>query len=418
MSRGVMLGAVCVVGLNVVAADWPQWRGLAGTGYIPTGEFVPEKLPAAPKTEWRFPLGDGYGSVAVAGGRVFVLDKGEGKELLHAVDAKSGKELWKHALDEAYDDFQGKGPRSTPLVDGDRLYVQSCRGELHCVNVASGAVIWRKNFVKDFGALFYGETKEFLANGASRHGNCGSPAIEGENIIVQAGGTNGASVVCLKKKTGELVWKSQNDQSGYAGTVVTNIAGIRQAVVFTADGVIGLDIKDGKLLWRFPIQTKFARHATTPVVVGDMVMVSSHEHGLFGIRVTKAGQGMKAEQAWLNKQASINFASPVAVGTHVYGLGPAKNVFCADVKTGAIAWSKDGFITGAAGKAHAGFLVGGQSIFFLTDGGQFIQIAADPKECREISRTQVSGLTWNIPAYADGKLYLRDAKNLLAVSLK
>ncbi len=375
---------------------------------------MPEKLPVEAKTLWRFPIGDGYGSPVEAGGRVFILEKSEGKEMAHAVDAKTGKEIWKYALDEVYEDTQGKGPRSTPMVDGDRVYLQSCRGEFQCLNAATGKMLWRKNYTNDFGATFIGEKGQ--AQGATRHGNNGSPLIDGDHILIQAGG-KGASVVCLQKKTGEVVWKSQDDEAGYAAIVIEKIGGVRQAISFTAEGVIGLDPKDGRLLWRFPIQTKFSRHATTPVVSGDLVMVSSHEHGLYGIKITRQGNEFKAEQAWLNKSAAINFASPVIVDGYLYGLGPARNVICVDVKTGEITWSKDGYMTGAAGKAYAGFLVMGKSIVILTDGGQLIQIAVDPKECREISRTQVSGTTWNIPAYADGNLYLRDTKNLLGVQI-
>jgi outer membrane protein assembly factor BamB len=409
---------VLLLAVVSVHAEWPQWRGPLATAHLPANVSFPERLPADPRMLWRVPLGDGYTSPVVAGGKLFILDKIENQEVVRAFDAKSGQELWTHALDEAYDDNQGKGPRSTALVDGDRLYVTSCRGEFRCLRVADGSPIWSRNFVRDFKAIFLGEIPNPIAIGASRHGNNGSPLIEGEHIFIQAGGTNGASIVCLKKKTGEPVWQSQDDQAGYAGAQITEIAGRRQFIAFTAEGVIGLGLKDGKLLWRFPIKTTWARHVTTPVVVGDMVMVSSHQHGLFGIRVAREGRGFKAEQAWLTKPAAINFASPVAVGKFLYGLGPAKNLICVDSQTGEIAWSKDGYISTAPSKAHASFLVAGDSIVVLTDAGQLIQFAADPKEFRELSRAQVSGVTWCSPAYSNGTLYLRDMRQLLAVALK
>ena len=146
-------------------------------------------------------------------------------------------------------------------------------------------------------------------------------------------------------------------------------------------------------------------------------MISSHEFGLVGTRIVRSGDHFAATPAWTNKVAAINFASPVAVGAHLYGVGPSKNLVCVDAKTGELAWSKEGYFTSAAGKAHASFIVMGENILVLTDGGQLVLIAADPKACRELSRAQVCGNTWCNPAYADGKLYLRDAKELLCVEL-
>ena len=179
-------------------------------------------------------------------------------------------------------------------------------------------------------------------------------------------------------------------------------------VSFTADGVIGLQPANGELIWRVPIKTTFSRHATTPVIYDDMVVVSSHQVGLMGIRVPKSGAGQKAEQAWLSKEAAMNFASPVAVGRHLYGLGPTKNIVCVDIPTGKVLWSKDGWFTTSADKAHATFLVLGQNILMLTDGGTLVLFAPDPKECRELGRVQVCGANWCNPAYVDGNLFLRD----------
>lgn len=407
-----------VMASHVQAEDWPQWRGPMATGYLPTKHWMPATLPSTPKTLWKVPLGDGVGSPVVADGRVFIMEQPGDKEILRAFDAATGKDLWQHEVDKAYGDTQGKGSRSTPTVSVNRIYVTSCRGEFQCLDVKDGKVLWRKNFVTDYGALFYGETKDLLANGASRHGNNGSPILLGKNILIQAGGTNGASVVSLNQITGKENWRAENDQAGYAGAFLGKVAGVEQAIFFTAHGVIGLNPDSGKLLWRFPIDTKFARHVTTPVIFEDIVTVSSHMHGVFGIRISRDGKGFKVEQAWLNKNAAINFACPVLVGEHLYGVGPTKNIICVSAKTGEIAWSKDTLINSAAGKAYAGMIVAGKNIIMLTDTGALIQFAADPKEYREVSRTQICGNNWTNPALTDGVVYVRDNKFISAVSLK
>ena len=359
---------------------------------------------------WRIKINDGLASPVVAGGRVFYLDNQAGYESLHAVDAANGRELWRTNIDKATQDTQSaSGPRCTPMVDDGRVYAQSCRGELRCVNAADGSLVWRVNYVADFGAVFIGEKGS--AQGAVRHGYNGSPLADGDVLYASVGSTNNASTVAFEKRTGRVLWKAQSDESGYAAPIIAQIDGTRQLISFTVAGVIGLALPDGKLLWRVPMKTSSARHVTTPVVVGDMVMVASHEIGLMGVKISHTGDEWQAAKAWLAKESAINFSSPVAVGQYLYGVGPAKNLICVDVKTGRQVWSKAGYFNSSGGTAHAGFIVMGRNILALTDGGQLVLFAADPKEFKEISAVQVCGKNWCNPAYSDGKLFLRDARD-------
>ncbi len=402
-SISAFVAAVFCSALVASGEDWPQWRGPVRTGHAGSGSKPIKKLEAEPKTVWRIKAGEGLASPVVAQGRAFLFDNQDGKETLRAVQVANGQELWRTAIDDVFKDSQGPaGPRCTPVVDGSRVYVQSCRGELQCLNVADGKKLWSAHFTRDFGATFIGE--KGAAHGAARHGNNGSPTLAGNSLYAQVGSTNGASVVCFDKMTGKVIWQSQNDVAGYAAPMVAKLAGMPQVVSFTADGVIGLREKNGNLLWRIPLKTAFSRHATTPVIHQDMVVVSSHQVGLMGIRVSAAG----ARQEWLSKPAAMNFASPVAVGQYLYGLGPNKNVLCVEIETGKILWSREGWWTTSADKAHGAFLVIGENVLTLTDSGTLILFAADPKECRELGRVQVCGANWCNPAYVDGKLFLRD----------
>ncbi len=401
--------------MNLQAADWPQWRGPERTGYVPAGEPIPKSLPDSPKILWHIPLGNGVASPVVSGGKVFYLDHQDGKEVVHASDAADGNVLWSVPLDEVQKDSQSPpGPRCTPTVDGNRVYVQSCRGELQCLDTADGKVIWRTNYVKDFGAVFIGEKGK--AEGASRHGNTGSPLVDGEHLIAEVGGP-GASIVCFDKKNGQVIWKSESDIPGYAAPIIATIAGKRQIIGFMADGLMGIARADGKFLWRVPVKTSLARHVTTPVVADDMVIIASHTAGLIGVKLTPNGDGIASEIAWTVKDSAINFSSPVTVGQHLYGLGPSKNLLCVDAKTGKQTWSKEGFLTGKADKAHVGMIVAGENLLILTDDGQLALVAIDPTAFREISRVRVCTNNWCNPAYADGKLFLRDSKELICVQL-
>jgi outer membrane protein assembly factor BamB len=399
------------------AADWPQWRGPLHTGHVPEGIPVPARLPDNPKVLWRVPVGDGHASPVVAAGKLFYLDHQAGKEVVHAMDASSGNEIWKSELDDVFKDNQtSPGPRTTPLVDEGRVYVQSCRGELQCLNAEDGKLLWRVNFVDDFNAVFIGERGP--VQGASRHGYTGAPVIDGAHLIAGVGGTNGAGVVKFDKASGKVIWKSQNDVPGYAPPVIATVHGTRQVISFTVEGLIGLDLANGDLLWRVPIKTGFGRHATTPVVVDDMVVVSSHQVGLIGTKVSRDGAHWKAERAWVSKESAVNFASPVAVGNHLYGVGPARNLVCVEIPTGKQMWSQTGYFSSSPDKSHAAFVVMGENILVLTDGGELVLMEANPQQFREINRVQVSGSNWCNPAYANGNLFLRDARSLLAVELR
>ena len=412
----MVTGTVC----SAQSADWPVWRGPLHTGHVPDGQLVPTELPMEPKVLWRVKSGEGFASPVIAGGKVFFLDNVGGKETLHATDAGSAQELWAVAIDETHKDSQGPpGPRCTPLVDGDRVYAQSCRGELQCRKVGDGAVVWRTSYTKDFEAVFIGEKGN--AAGATRHGYNGSPVIDGPHLLAGVGGTNGAGVVCFDKLTGQVIWKSQSDQAGYAPPVIATVAGVKQVICFVAQGVIGLSRADGRLLWRIPVKTAFARHVTTPVVFGDYVVVASHEVGLIGIKVSKDGEGVKAEQVWVNKAGAMNFSSPVAVGSSLFGLGPTKNLICVDIPTGKLLWSQDSYINTSADKSYASFLVMKENILASTDSGELILFAADSKAFHEINRVQVCSVNWCNPAYANGILYMRDGiktgGEILAVKL-
>jgi outer membrane protein assembly factor BamB len=389
------------------AEDWPQWRGVDRSGHVAAGAKVPARLPDEPKIVWRVKVGEGFASPVVASGNVYLFDNQKARETLRALNAETGDELWRADVDETFQDEQGPpGPRCTPVADGDLVFAQSGKGELQCLRVADGQRVWRVNFLKDYGAAFLGEDSKVW--GAAEHGYTASPLIVGDRLIACPGGTNGAGIVCFEKHTGHQLWSSQNDLASYSAPVAATLGGVRQAVCFSVEGVIGLGLEDGKLLWRFPLKTQYGRNCATPVIVDDWVVVGSYQAGMVGLRITRGEHGLKAERRWVNKEAALNFSSPVAADHHLYGLGPSKNIFCADLETGKIAWSKQGYIMTSGDVAHASFLVMGQNLLLSTDGGEIALIAVDATQCREISRGQVCGKNWCDPSYASGRLYTRD----------
>lgn len=411
---GIWMGAWMLAGVAGgvsvgLGADWPQWRGPSRTGVAVAGERVLSRLPESPKVVWKVPAGEGFASPVVAGGRVFLMEAVGAREVLRCVSAADGSEVWRADIDETFKDSQGPAaPRCTPVHAEGRVYAQSCRGELRCLQAADGKVLWSVNYTRDFGAVFVGEKGN--APGATRHGNNGSPWVSDGWVWASAGSTNGAGVVALDAATGAVRWKGGSDVAAYAAPMVGVVGGRRQVVDFMADAAVGLDATTGAVLWRHPLKTAFARHVMTPLLGGNRVVVGSHQTGLIGLEVRPgSGEAWTVVESWVNREAAPNFSCPVRVGDQVVGLGAERSVIGVDWTTGKTLWKQPGWVTSAADKAHAGFvMVGVREVLMLSDGGEVILFVVEAAGCRELGRAQVCGVNWCNPAYVDGRLYVRD----------
>jgi len=394
------------------ASDWPQWRGPDRTGHAGNAASL-QSLPKELKPLWKVAVGGGHSAPVIAGNKVIYLDENGTHEVAHVLDAATGKELWKVDYADRFQDEWGAGPRATPIIDGDRFYVQSCNGEFRCLRLADGKTIWQASFEKDFGVKFLGNKAN--EGTATRRGNNGSGVIDGNRVIVPVGSTKGASLVCFDKLTGKVLWQSGDDEAAYSSFMVNTVAGVRQVLAFTAEALLGADVESGKILWRVPLKTNAKRHAASPVVFGDQIFVNSHTLGLRSIRVEKDSGGFKATEAWANGDLKINLATPVLVDGHLYCQGANKDYVCVDAKTGALKWSQTGF--GLGKKDYSSTIVLGKNLLVLTEDGTLLLLAANPDKYTELGRVQVCGNTWSHPAFADGKLYVRDGRSLQCLDL-
>ena len=396
-----------------VAGDWPQWHGPTRDCRVSAGEPTPASLPPDLNAAWKIAIGGGFSSPVVAGGRLVYLDENGRQEIAHLIEAKSGKAIWEAPLADRFEDEWGAGPRSTPLIDGDRVYAQSCNGEFRCLSLSNGKVIWGTSFDKDFGVKFLGSKAN--SGTATRRGNSGSCLVDGAGVIVPVGSTDGATLVCFDKLDGKVMWKSGNDEAAYSAPIMATLAGVRQIVYLSADSLAGFAPGNGKILWSVPLKTDAKRHACSPVVVGDTITVNSHTFGTICFRITKAGDGLKAEQLWGNRDLKTNIATAVAVGNHFFNQGGNRDYVSFDSKTGAIKWAQPGF--GQGRKDYSSTIVAGDNLLVLTEDGTLLLLKADPGKYAELSRAQVCGNTWSFPAYADGKLYVRDGRQLACYKL-
>jgi outer membrane protein assembly factor BamB len=398
---------------SVFGGDWPQWRGPQRTGWAAVGEPAPARLPEEFKPLWRISVGGGFSSPVVAGSTLVYFADANGKETVHAVAAATGKALWQTAITDTFRDEWGAGPRSTPMVSDGKVYAQACNGEVRCLDLQTGAILWQASFEKDFGVKFLGSgSKEGTA---TRRGNSGCGVIEGHRLILPVGGTNDCSLACVDKATAKTLWKSGRDEAAYSSFMVATLAGQKQVIAFTADALLGAALEDGKILWRVPLKTGAKRHAATPVVNGDTVTVNSQTIGLVCFKISRTEAGFEAKQLWANKPLRINVASAVLVGGSLYSLGNAKDFVCVDAATGQVRWTQPGF--GRNEKDNASVVVAGNRLLVLNEAGQLVLLAANPEKYEELGRLQVCGSHWCYPAYANGRLYFRDAQELYCLGL-
>ncbi|MFO0810132.1 MAG: PQQ-binding-like beta-propeller repeat protein [Gemmataceae bacterium] len=400
------------VAVGLVAADWPQWLGPNRDG---TSTEAVKPWTEPPKVLWRADVGEGHSSPVVAAGRVYLMDKVPEKDIerLRAFDVADGKQLAKaEAPRTTFASMFGAGPRATPYVAGDgRVLTFGVTG-----NLASRHLLPRPGgeALKDWNI---GLLEQFKASNL-RFGVSASPLVEGDKVVALVGG-KGASVVAIDSKSGEVVWKALDDAASYAAPIAIDHAGHRVVVCLTGAGVIALDPKDGALLWRHPFRDLLQESSTTPVKVGDLLIASSVTLGSVALKLVEKEGKPAIEQAWKNAQLNCYFSTPVSVGDHLYMVtgvlsrNPSVTLRCVETKTGKVLWSKE-----KIGKYHAALLrTGDNKLLMHTDGGELMLIDPTPTEYKELAKAKVCGETWAHPALCDGRLYVRDAKELLCLKV-
>jgi outer membrane protein assembly factor BamB len=406
----IFIAALAVSVSSISGADWPQWLGPTHDGHAGVGEKLKDKISPDLTPVFKLPIGTGFSGPVAAGDRLVFVDGVGDDEVTHCLDLKTQKEIWKQAFAPKYIDEWGSGTRATPIIDGNRVYAQSCNGEFRCFNLADGKIIWSKSFEKDFGVQFLGsKAKEGTA---ARRGNDGSPVIDRDLIFVPVGQTEGASIVAFNKENGKVVWKSGDDEAAYSTPVVADVAGVRQVVHFNAEGLTGYNRDDGKRLWRVPIVTNAKRHAMTPVIIGDNIVINTHTVGMISYLISKDGDKMTAKESWANKDQKINLSTPALVSGFLYCHGANRNYVCVDASNGQTKWTQGGF-----GEQVSTTIPVGDKLVIVTDTGELVILKPNPDRYEELVRMQVCGKTWNFPAFADGKLYVRDQREIACYAI-
>jgi outer membrane protein assembly factor BamB len=319
-------------------------------------------------------------------------------------DVRGGAEVWRFRYPNAYSERFGSGPRSTPAVDGQRVYAVGPTGIFHCLHAATGRPLWRHDLMEEF----HGRTMQY--------GVSFSPLVEGDLVYATPGGPDGNAVVAFDKVTGRVVWKALDDPMGYSSPLAITAAGVRQLLVFTNLALVSLSPTDGKVYWRYPWETVNGFNIATPLAVGDYVFISSaYGKGCALLEVTAEADGSpRAHRVYEHNRLRNHFASSVRWGDHLYSLDE-KDLVCMDIRTGTVAWREKGIRKFGKGT----LLAAAGQLIVLGESGTLWLVEATPAGYREKASCRVSeNKCWTVPSLADGKLYVRDESHLLCLDVR
>jgi outer membrane protein assembly factor BamB len=409
-----------LVGLNVFLRpvsgdDWPQWRGPQRNGLSNETGLLKEWPPEGPKLLWQVrDLDFGYSTPAVADGRLFVLsNRGLENEFVQARDIKDGQQLWSTRLGKVGNPDQHPpypGARSTPTVDGALLCAISSDGDVACLERASGKFVWKKNLRIDFG----GQPHKWAYSE--------SPLIDGNVLICTPGGAQ-ATLVALDKSSGGVLWKSVipgGESAAYASAIVAEAGGVRQYVQLLEKGVVGVDAKTGKFLWRYDRTSQYpdAANIPTPVFHDGYVYSAGCNNKPAGALIRlRADRGVaNADEVYFKEKLPRGIGGMIVVGDHVYGSGTG--LICAEFATGDVKWHVRGI-----GDSSLCFADG--RLYLHGENGDMALIEPRPDGYREKGRFTPPNQpdrgrsdAWAYPVVANGRLYIRDLGTLWCYDVK
>ena len=379
---------------------WTNFRGPNRDGRYDEMEVLTKWPAQGLSLIWKEPVGVGYASFTIADGRAYTIEQRRRQEVVAAYDVNTGRELWIQGWNAEYSDTTGDGPRTTPTWDAGRLYALGATGELRCLDAKTGAVIWGKNILSDNQA-------ENLSWAMAA-----SPLIVDDKVIVLPGGPSGKSVAAYNKMTGASVWKSQNDRQAYVSPMLVTLAGRRQILVVSASRVFGLVPEDGSLLWSQSWDTDMGINVSQPIIVDKnrFFISSGYGKGAALVEVTGGGKSLEARTIWENINMKNKFNSSVLHEGYVYGLDEGI-LTCLDVTTGARKWKGGRYGYGQVILASGHLIV-------MSDTGELALVKATPAEYSEVARfPALEGKTWNYPAIAGGRLFVRNATQMAAYNI-
>jgi len=411
---------------TTLADEWPQWRGPNRDGvWHETG--VVEKFDEPQlKLRWRAAVASGYSGPTIAGGRVFLTDRvvePEEAERVHAFDWQTGRKLWTHSYACRYEDVSYKaGPRASVSVDEGRAYALGTMGDFHCLDAATGQLLWAIDSRRRYDAK------------VPVWGISAAPLVDGPLVILQVGGRDGACIVALDKTTGEERWRALDDRASYSAPIIIEQAGRRVLVCWTGDNVAGLDPASGEVYWKYPFPpARMVINVPTPVVASDWLFVTAFYDGAAMLRLRQ--DALDVEEVWRRRGASERntdalhamISTPYMEGDYVYGVDSYGELRCLEAASGDRVW-EDLTAVPSDRWATIHMVRNGRRMWMFNERGELIIATLSPQGFHEISRARLiepttdqlprrDGVCWSHPAYAYQHVFARNDRELVCASL-
>lgn len=417
--------------------DMPAYRGANRDGVV-IGPQIRTAWETAPQPLWQQPCGGGYASMAIVGDLLVTIEQRDDNETVLCYRASTGRELWKYEYPAHFwEGMGGPGPRSTPTIDGDLVFVQGALGDLVCLELATGKPRWTKNLLTLFN----------LPN--TQWGMTCSPLVVDNRIIANAGGRRGDGLVAFDRSTGDVLWaaaglslpptdspapataatpvaddsghakvpESGQNRPGYSSPTLVTIHGVRQILNFDGTGVRGCDIETGKTLWFYPHENGPAVNAAQPILFDDgRVFIScSYNVGCAMVQVAHTGETWSATKLWANNNMRCKMTSPILFEGYLYGLDEGY-LTCLDPQTGDRSWKR----SREGAYQHGQLLLTNGIIVALAEDGRCVFVKPNPQKLEELGQFAALSSnykTWNPPALARGKLYVRNHHDMACFDL-
>lgn len=382
------------------ASDWTQWRGVNRDG-VAAAPSDAAAWPAQLTQKWKLDVGLGYATPLIVGNRIYQFARKGEREVMMAIDADSGKVLWETGHTAVFTPMSaaaghGPGPKSTPVFFNGRLYSIGMTGIVTAYDAASGKQLWQKP--GSSAATMY-TTHSF------------SPIINGQNVIFHLGGHDEGAITALDLNTGDVRWTWRGDGPGYGSPVVAEFGGTRQIVTITQGKLVGIDVANGTLLWERAFVSPNFTNSTTPIVAGDLLVVSSgNGPPTSAYRVTKTGTQWVVDTAWENPDVPMRLSDAVVAGDVLFGISTrnAGQYFGVDVKTGKTLWTSEG-----RQAAHAAIARSGDLLFSMEEDGELIVARNSRTAFEPLHKYKLSdAATWAQPSYSGNRVFVKDVSTL------
>ena len=400
------VAAVLTTGVLLVSAglsaqkpvDWTEWRGPQRNGVL-TGVTAPKVWPPKLTKQWRSEVGLGYSTPLVVGGRVFAFGRQGEEEVLTAIEASTGKTVWRtpYAAPFKLPDGTGKhglGPKSTPAYADGRIFALGLSGIFSAFDAKSGKLLWQKA----------------ASPVQPKYGTAVSPLTDKGIVIVHLGGHDKGELTAFDAVTGAVKWSWTGDGPGYASPQFAQIGGLRQLIAFTQEYLVGLDPANGTLLWKQPFKNQFWTNIVTPVVYQDLVVISANMVGTAAYRVAKGPQGWAVTEAWKNADVQLNLSNPVLRGTTLIGMSSksAGQFVSMDITTGQVAWKSQGREADNASIADIG-----SALLVLKDSAELLVAKPGATGFDIVEKyTVADSATYGQPAIVGNRIFVKDNDGL------